>query len=121
MQFGVVDPSKNQLQMYDPTSIKMRHGRCNAMTFGNTHSVFGFCAAISEPLSHIISEILQIPALVYVDDVICFGSSERPHCTEKIAGASQLWSLATSVTRARAPASFNGGTRVERTCNRWEN
>eukprot|EP00392_Amoebophrya_sp_AT5.2_P010927 g10997.t1 len=76
LQMGVDDPTQNQIQIWSPGEQEMKYGVLNSMTFGNVHSVFGFVAAVSEPLNHFINRILGIPAYVYIDDIIFYGASE---------------------------------------------
>eukprot|EP00392_Amoebophrya_sp_AT5.2_P013731 g13860.t1 len=76
MQLPVQDPRDNQAQLWNPFDQKMEYGVMHVLTFGNTHSVFSFCAAISESVSRMLNVIFKIPTFVYVDDIIIFASDE---------------------------------------------
>eukprot|EP00392_Amoebophrya_sp_AT5.2_P005371 g5380.t1 len=70
LQLAVKDPSRNYFQVYNPSTKKFEFGRLDALSFGNVHSVFGFVGAISELINHIVNDLLRIPAVVYIDDII---------------------------------------------------
>lgn len=70
LQLGVADPSRNLFQCWSTEKQDFVYGRSNALSFGNVHSVYGFVASISELINKVINEILMIPALVYIDDII---------------------------------------------------
>eukprot|EP00392_Amoebophrya_sp_AT5.2_P013516 g13640.t1 len=74
LQLAVKDPSRNLFQVFDPETETFRCGMLNVLSFGNVHSVFGFCAGISELVNSVVNEILEIPCAVYVDDLIFLGA-----------------------------------------------
>eukprot|EP00392_Amoebophrya_sp_AT5.2_P013117 g13228.t1 len=76
VRLSVSKPEDNQAQLWNPFDTKMEYGVMHVMTFGNTHSVFSFCAAISESVSRMLNVIFLIPTLIYVDDVIIFAEDE---------------------------------------------
>eukprot|EP00392_Amoebophrya_sp_AT5.2_P001148 g1150.t1 len=69
-QLAVRYPNRNFFQVYNPHTKKYECGKLSCMSFGNIHSVFGFVGSVSEFLNYLINDLLKIPCVVYVDDII---------------------------------------------------
>eukprot|EP00392_Amoebophrya_sp_AT5.2_P012582 g12689.t1 len=70
LQLGVSNPDRNIFQLFSPEKREYVYGKSYALSFGNIHSVFGFVASISELISKVINDLMEIPAAVYIDDII---------------------------------------------------
>eukprot|EP00392_Amoebophrya_sp_AT5.2_P001209 g1211.t1 len=69
LQMGVARPERNLFQIFSPDEQKYVYGKSFALSFGNIHSVFGFVASVSELVSRVINELMEIPVAVYIDDI----------------------------------------------------